>query len=206
MHLMQMQPAQPQHQGDKMRATQCRPEFYIRIDFIESLGWATVAREHLAVALDVLVVAVSRTLEHDVVCDRNSFEGNANYLFTIPAACGLRLAWAVEARAIGRTARQLEEDYRCAARGVLYSRGGGDLESLMRELIEKAGGPRASLNMTPRRIDQLAASMRQVARRASELAHLIFLSNEPSQPINLKRSRGPGLGVEPRRAPITIHG
>jgi hypothetical protein len=162
-----------------------RPQFYIPVDFVEAMGWASVAREHLSLALEVLAGSLTRLVgDPPLSPGPRGHEERVAYLCQLSADRPVRLNWGAEARSLGRNAKRLDEAYHDAASSIFYSRGAGNLEWHMRELAERTGVYRDSPGMTPRKIHQVAEEYRTAARHACELAERMLKAIEETPPAS----------------------
>jgi hypothetical protein len=143
-----------------------RSEIFLPVGFIDSLGWATVARHQLELALNFVLAAL--TADGGLPGPRSAAPALALLALDRPEV--LDPLQSERLKTICEESLRLDQIYHDAATSVLYSRGGGKLEILMRSLSSKTSVSAGQLTLTPRRIEELTVELREQARLACDLA------------------------------------
>lgn len=144
-------------------------DLYVSTDQVEAFGWVSIAWHELEVVLSILVLAIS-----DQPGDKKqpfvAFPESVTVLRSRVSACKLRVEWRRPLGEICKHALSLSEDYASAARAVLYVRGGGALENLIRDLADRTRLNFHAQSLTTTKTTDLEFKIRELSRSGAVLA------------------------------------
>lgn len=150
-------------------------DLYVPIAFAEALGWATIRRYQFETAINMFVALLVAQPDNLRICDLGEpLQYKLQYLARLPRSRLLKHDWWRALRSIVGRADKLNQEYRDAAFGPLYSRGSGYLEEVMRPLAIKAKVPPVSPGMTPLKVKEVADRFKDLTGEACTLAALLI--------------------------------
>lgn len=144
-------------------------DFYVPTDQVEALGWVTIAWHELEVVLAILALAVSEK-QGDSKPPFVAFPESVTLLRNRVSACKLRVEWRRPLGQICKQALSLAEDYARVARAVLYVRGSGPLQTLIRDLADRTSLTVHARSLTSNRTIELESKIRHLSRSGAILA------------------------------------